>query len=397
MERPEHDKLNHGTSMKSLQAIVVGVIMPATICICGAVAGEQSTHRPEYLGLKLAYPTEFVNELPVQNPPYFTGELVVPIKVEISRTGQVNSIEATDSSYKAFAAYLQHQVSGMSFEPGRFDDSPIGCVLPVLAHFRQRSKQAKLLFPVDHNAVVADRDLYFLALTLNDVRPPSVWQFGSFFANPAADDTTGRVPFTLLALKIDSNGRASDVSTVLSTYGAYSMQLESAAQWAQYVPASVRHKRVTVDAFLLIRFFSQISYPTLPYDAGIAGDLPLIGRRQVLVLADTVGLLSKPIRPNIDGERLAVSRAIGGILDSVQVLLSISERGKVSVRRISSGVEKVRSAVRRAADNLKFYPALDYLGNPVPFSGLADFVFSNSTAIRTHFYWLVLQESPLVF
>ena len=106
------------------------------------------------------------------------------------------------------------------------------------------------------------------------------------------------------------------------------------------------------------------------------------------LLADTVGLMTKPLPSWAGGEEFTYSGLHRFVHDTVSAMLYIDTSGHVRLGRMNNRSKQLQATVREVASHLRFFPALDYQGQSRPYSGLASFVFQGSVKIRIVCHWL---------
>jgi hypothetical protein len=114
----------------------------------------------------------------------------------------------------------------------------------------------------------------------------------------------------------------------------------------------------------------------------------LLERYRVRLLPDTVGLMTKPLPAWPGGEEFTFTGFNRFFRDTVGVQVRIDTSGNIRIRRMSGGNKQLRTSIRKAVSHLKFFPALDYQGQPQPYSGLISFISQGSVKIRIVCHWL---------
>ena len=97
--------------------------------------------------------------------------------------------------------------------------------------------------------------------------------------------------------------------------------------------------------------------------------------------------MSKPVPRNVSGGQLLLTGSNVGLSD-VRVLCEVNTSGSVRALRVGSGNRHRISEYRRMFRLLRFYPALDYSGDPVRFTGPIHLASDNSGIVRVDFLWL---------
>jgi len=354
----------------------------------------ESATRPSHFELALPYPNVIPKLVTESNLPYYTLERLIPVILDIDRKGCVTGVAAENLSDSSFANYTQLWLKSIEFEPATFKGKEVQSYLPIIMQFRPKVRLPDLFFPLDTSRSITDADLYFKAFGLNDIRPPQLVQFPSYFCDIKSSDTSVIFKYILTKVTLDESGQVTDVVEVSSTYPAFTQQVMSAILWAKFSPTEVRGTPQPSKCFILVSFFPQISYPTRVWQQDNYDSLYLLERFRVRLLPDTVGLMTKPLPAKLSGSEFTLSGRHTAYRNQVSAFISVDVTGSASLRRMSKTGKEVQLAVRELIGRrLRFYPAMDYQGNPQRFSGLVTFIFKASPKIRMEYNWLPITGS----
>jgi len=343
---------------------------------------------PELFGFAPAYPPE---DLPLFSPPgnlpWMAYAREIPMVLDLDKKGRVTGVSTPDPADTFFVAYVREYLGQIRFEPARVDGKKAASRLPLWVGFGRRSKYPDFVFAIDGRLRVGDRERYERCFSLNDIRLPMLKQYPEYFTSVHWSDTLEAYPLVLLKLALDTAGVPTAIDTVLTTLPEGTMTTASAALWAEYAPAVVRGKTVASECYLLVSYFPQIVYPTTTWIPGRPDSLPVLERARVTLLADTVGLLSKPQPRQTPGNAIYVTAKVSLRADTIGAVLAIDTAGVAALQLASKVSSSLRTVLRRIIDDYSFYPARNYVGEPVRFRGNVLLVIDGSVRIRIKYVW----------
>lgn len=320
--------------------------------------------------------------------PWFTNEVELPLKALIDADGSVVRVDPIKPTDSLFAVYAALYLKSVPFSPGRMDGTRVETWIRLEASFRPRFRIPELRFPVDSLQRIVDYNLYFRSVEMNGIVLPTVNSFPEYFCDLHWSDTATNFPFVLVSVQLDTVGTPIAVEHVHTTYPAFADQIRSAARYAQYSPALVNGKAVSSQCFLLVSFFSGLSYPRPARDLADDSADSWFSQLSIRLLADTVGIMSVPL-PRFDPpDVFLLNGKHQGYLDTVACFVTVDTLGRASLGRMSKAVPEVQSAVRNIIGRLKYFPAVDYSGFPHRFTGLVSLEFNSSAIIRIDHSWL---------
>ncbi|MCB2229248.1 hypothetical protein KQH82_00935 [bacterium] len=370
-------------------------------CLLVFVAALPSTaaERPVYLGFELPYPKAAA--------PTATGFADLPIEFDsirvmtlgISADGRHVSVQLPkdhDEGDLVFVTSLFSYLKDFEFEPARFRGEAVESRIPVVVRFRPEGIIPNLQFVVDENARVLDYDLYSLALSLNDIHPPTLNWFPGLRAVVREPDTSSFYDYALVRLVLDERGRATEITAVRNTLPGFTHQTLTACNWAEFDPARVHDSAVSAEVYVMISFFPELSYPSLPWTRPPGDSLMVQAKMSVSVRPDTLCLLAKPIPRNAYTEKFTLTEVPGASFSSATVLTEVDTLGHARGLRVGSSYEATVRRFRTLVNQLHFYPAITIDQTPVMFAGPLEARFVGSADVRIRFLWLFWQNPALV-
>ncbi len=351
------------------------------------IAAAGAADRPVLYGFAPAYPAD---TLPTFTPPEAyprpmrTREVVIELTVD--KGGRVKEVTADDTTAAHLLEYVRPFLSGLSFVPAERAGKKIRSQLPIAVTFPVRSRTPDFRFPIDEDGHVTDREKYFAAIEANGVTLPRLVMFPPYFTEVHWSDTLRPYPFVLLKLSLDADGIPIAIDTVRSTQSGLTMTTASAALWAQYQPAVIDGKSHAADCFLLVSYFPAVIYPTARWRADRLDSASVLERMRVQVIADTVGLMAKPIARRQPGNALTLAEA-GGLVDTVSAVLAVDTAGHVSFRTQDRISPREWQVLRRLSSRMPFYPARDYRGEARYYDGPVRVILDSSEKVRIEYVW----------
>ncbi|MBU8933753.1 MAG: hypothetical protein KOO62_07075 [candidate division Zixibacteria bacterium] len=366
-------------------AIILTILLSAVLLMDSV--GVAAAERPSLFGFSPAYLEDTLTAFtPPSNPPYRTREERTRVIIQVDESGRVTGVEADDSQQSPTATYVRDYLKTMAFEPALFENQPIASQLPVYVTMQPSRKYPDFMFPFSEDGGVVDRELYLGTFELNDIRLPTLKMFPKYFCS-LPDDSTNLYRFMMLKIALDEHGEVLDVQEVFSTYAPCTQMISSAALWAEYAPAVVKGKPVSSECFVAVSLFPSIAFSLGKWRPDDSDTLSPTQRWRVELIADTVGLMRKPV-PRRAGELVInVSARAFPTRDTVSAVLMFDTSGNASVRRTNKVSKPIRKAIGELRGRLDFHPALDYAGRPQRFSGLVHLVLDVSGRIRIDCLW----------
>lgn len=312
-----------------------------------------------------------------------------PVWLEIDAKGKVTSIRCSNVTASQWAERLQRWIQRFSFEPGKVDGKQKAMRLPGTLILSLADSTAALVLPVNHRKEVADYDLYIETLESNGRSLPALEYFPWYYSDISRTDTARMLPFVLLDISLDSAGDPMAVSIARTNYPTFAAQLATAANYAKYrLPtADVRSSGGNVS--VAVTFFPNSHYPTRPWTMASLDSLDLHDRYALRLLPARIGtLLRKPL-PVARGNweyRLPVPAVVDR--KGLVVEYRIDTTGLATPQLDSLRAPELYSFAASLGGRMSFYPALDFTGNLVPYSGYIQITAINRSVVRVQCLWL---------
>ncbi len=382
-------------TIKSALAFV-SVACLALIAGCAGTPGEQLVMQPRrvHFGIHLPYP----ERIPVYDEDTLMIkkeiERAVPLVVTVGAGGKVVDVRVEEAGDALALAHYAPYIRDIRFEPGMVDSVKAEMDIPVVMHVAAPGTRPRFLFPVERNRAIIETDLYCQALEMNGVTLPGIKWFPSYGGKPVAEPRQKSYPYILLRVSLDAAGTATTIEPVLSTHPAFTDQLVSAANWAEYTPLAVAGEPRESENYVLISFFEDIKYPTPLLDLN-TGNPSLSERLRVRIYPDTVGLMALPI-PLKSGTG-SVNSANAKKLPEFPLSgrLIVEPGGIIRLSNISPDSLSIREsrnlqlACRQIMGvRVNMAPALDFQGQHQPYVGLVRFERQSEELVRIDYSWL---------
>lgn len=338
-------------------------------------------------GFEVPYPKKLSNDLPEGRLPFMIHERLVTVTAEINSKGRVSEIRADEPQDSLFVDYYRDKLMEIRFEPGRVAGKKSSMLMPLKLRFQPNRKLPDLYLPVDSNRAVSDRDLYMRTLAANGVTFPLLETFPPYFCDLEWSDSLTTLPYVLLAIELDAGGKLIGDEVESTNYEAFALQLKSAALSAEFKPLLVNGEARASSCFLLVSFFPQLGYPTEVWKSSEYADYSFLQRSQIRLIPDTVGLLTKPFPRFFPPQLVTVAGSHRGLSDSVTASVMVSVEGELKILSYGKVSPPIRQGIQKLVKAIKFFPAMDYAGQPRDFYGMVRLIFSSSAKIRIEYLW----------
>lgn len=380
-----------GTAMKRQyrSTTVLPALNLAIALVMAVAAGHRSAQaRPiDYKGLSLAYP---INQ-PIVSPRFLVdtlvSEQVIPALISIDSTGCVLEVVPRRAADSAYITPYQDLFRRTDFAPGMIDGKPVPQTLPVRLRLQPRVPFPIVLFPRDSTGELGQPELYEEALKRSGYEPPEVEQFPWFHCDLKASDTSAIYRQVLIRIALDSLGGVTDLEILRSTFDAFASQVASAANYATFRPARRLGQPVAAITYLLISFFSELSYPSPVWRDRDSASAPYLRYESVRLVPDSQALLSLPIPWLSSQGEFGVNGPVPPV-DSLSIRFDIDTLGRAKFQRIYPQTGKTIEFAHVLNRQLRFYPALRFDGSPVPYSVLANITVLTPKTIRIRYSWM---------
>ncbi|MBN2226521.1 MAG: hypothetical protein JW763_04075 [candidate division Zixibacteria bacterium] len=284
---------------------------------------------------------------------------------------------------------LVSSLSCLDFNPARIDGKPISFVLPSLAVFGSKAghPDLNLVFPVNGETGEKTGDLVHDALVRNNITPPGIVRFPSYFCRCDKMGESGGYHYVVFQLDIDSSGGVTDYEMLATGSRALADMLGTVLQYAEYSPAIRQGQVMASRCYLVVRLFSELHYPTAIWPPADPSSLLFENYRlQISLYLDSIPLPPVPI--NLPDGMLNSDHILPAN-NAMSVRIGIDTLGQVDYVRPASALPGVvYSDLRNTLRRLHFYPARDIHGRPVYYNGELELDTNNSEKIRIIARWL---------
>ncbi len=368
----------------------------AMIAGCAGTPDEQLVMQPRrvHFGIHLPYP----ERIPVYDEDTLAVkkeiERAIPLVMTVGVGGKVvdvrTQVKRDASALTHYAPYIRK----IRFEPGMIDSVKTEMRIPAVMEAAAPGTRPRFRFPVERNRAIIETGLYWLALEMNGVTLPEIKRFPSYGGKPVTEPRQKSYPYILLRVNLDAEGTVTAVEPVLSTHPAFTDQLVSAVNWAEYTQLKVRGEAHESENYVLISFFSDVKYPTsaLDFEAGLS---TLSDQLRVRIYPDTVGLMSLPIplgygTGNVNSSnvaKLSEHPLSGRLIVEPGGVMRLSDISPDSLSVRDS--RKLQLACRQIMGvRVNMAPAMDFQGQSQPYSGLVRFERQSEELVRIDYSWV---------
>jgi len=343
--------------------------------------------RPVHFDVAQPYPISVPNDEAAWRP-YLTIDTIIPLVISIDTSGEVTGIQPVRLEDTAFADYYDRRLTSARFEPGTIDGKVSSFLLPLQLRFRPYAKNPHLMFPVGRRREISNSWLYFQCLELNGISLGAINSFPSYGSSVSFDDSLHRTPFVLAEIDLDSAGHPTRIDVCHASSYVDVDQIVSAVNWAEYSTASRRGVPVPTSTLLAIFLFSEISYPTRPLLMNELDSIDIRNRMRVQLVQPGIGFMLPPVPRNTRSGYFTPSDNHDLRRTRVSARVFIDTLGQTSFLATDRKERSIGNSCRTVLEQLRFYPALDFEGNPQIFSGLVFIDFTDSKSVRIQCEWL---------
>lgn len=364
---------------------ISAIIFTLLVALAAVSAGAE---RPQTYGFSLPYPVQLPDLVPAGNIPFLTDEKLVTAVVEIDRSGKVLAVEAETTSDTRFASQFSEYLEAVRFEPAVREGEKVAARLPVILHYRLKSRMPDLLFPVDTARSVVNSELYFHAMSYNGYRLAQIDTFPSYFSDLDWGDSSLTYPYMILGLNLDTAGRVTAADKIYASDPSFVGQLLSASLWAKFTPVYFEGRPIASRCFLIVSQYPHTVNPTQEWRLADSSRQTYLESQQLRLVADTVGLLSVPIMRVYPGDEVNLGGRLGATRDTIVAALHVHSNGKLSVKRLGPTRKFLRSELMKQLKSMRFFPALDFQGRPRDMECLVELTLTGSGIIRIEYFWL---------
>lgn len=339
-------------------------------------------------GLKLACPRE-IPALKSDDSLLQCGEdEYVRCNVRVDAKGNFAGLVPRDivpgARLRQYAGYF----SRFRFRPGTFNGKSVAQLLPVTVYLFSDRRPPIVTLPVKADGNIGSVILYRQALELNGVSLPHLSMFPSYQSTLSGIDSAGQLRYVVVSLDLNPLGRPTRISLVRTNYPDFAGQILNAANWASYRPASVATRDVAAPCYLMITFLPSMQYPTKPLILD-SGDAPLtLERLAVRLLPDTLGDLALPMPRYAVNWTYPLAPKPGSWARHGIFRYRIDAFGNADFVSGGNGSAAARQFGSELGTVMRFYPAVDWRGNPTTFEGVVKVTPRDTSNVRVEFLWL---------
>ncbi|MCP4685418.1 MAG: hypothetical protein GY867_08210 [bacterium] len=344
--------------------------------------------RPSTYGLTLPEPVHMPAYSADSNVNLKAVEKIVSLILRIDAHGRVTDLRADNPEDYLYAACYDDYLRSIPFDPGFSDTVRIEMLLPVTMQIGDRGDTPELFFPVFSGREVIEYDLYARGLEMNGLELPSLESFPSYNCDIDSFSTEPIYRYLLMQVDLDSVGRPTAIETILSTYPRYEEKLRTAVNWARYTPLKASGVARPARCYVLISFFPLCVYPTAPLDSVTLEQLPLLERLRVRIFPDTLGLMAKPVPASFWQTKVRDKKDWHTHYDLFSSRLAIDSLGLATHLKTTGRDRWNRQLVKNLAEEVLFYPALDFRGRPRSYRGLFYLERLPKRPVRMWITWL---------
>lgn len=379
MRNPElHLRLSKKPSAILLRALAALVCLIVCVSLTPLVAGAGER---EFAGLTLPQPKGGSPLQPDGRRRWPTKNASAQLRFEIDTNGKVDElkIDCLPRDTGIFYPY-RRSLEELRFEPARYTKKKIPFTLfGSLIVRSMRSAPPELILPLNERGEFRSYDLAARSAEVNGVRLPRVSSFPLYYyvEPPLAADSGSLPDLAVVRVELDERGSALGRELVYASDSVVGDMVLIASGWAEYQPAEYQDNPVASSLLLVVRCFTELSYPTKVWrgDGPVDSDRVLDFQR-VRSFADAPLIVLDP-EIRLETARVFVNGADSS-WQSIIAHLSVRKTGTVDLGRIEgTGSWNASGNLRSRLSALRVYPALAvYLAGDGSLAGL-DTLFSS--------------------
>ena len=374
-------------SNKPIKIIAASFAAPV-ICVLLSMQSV-SAQPPLYQGYSLAFPINSQITATDISMPNIRNETHFKVIVSVTENGETESLKFSGSLSPLIEKYLSSILSQIVYQPAVYIGSKRTCKLPLVIMANPRFRRSEVVFPVSSSFEVPDNFLYYEALRLNKFEQPEILSFPKYYCDLKRSDSLELLPYVLEKLSLDSAGNVLRIKNFSASLEAYTIQIQSASLWSEFSPLKIEGQARSADCYLLVSFLPQIHYPAKKISALERGPSHWTERWRVQLLPDTVGLMVPPLPLEFNIGSITLKHQKHRILSGeVLAAILVDSLGKARVISTDKKDAKYHKAIKSAVSGVGFFPAMNFHGEPMKFTGKARFYFTHSAEVRVEYLWL---------
>lgn len=362
---------------------VIGFVM----ALIGASVFAQS-ERISLYEFAAPYPQSTPSFVGAGSAPLLQQVSSIEIVLEIDAGGAVANVSMETSAHERMALYIGTYIEQLQFVPALFQEQKVASRLPIEVVLWPGERRPIFSFPLDSLGQLINRRLYESCLELNDITPPRVKRFESYYAVPNMDTSAGVYRYVLFAIDLDSSGAVLERSILVSTYPVFDEQVKTAILWSEFAPAVAKGRSIPSTLYLMVSFFGATAYPTPlwpPDPDSVSNQLEFLRLRE---FADRSGLMALPQAQRLPSNIFPLGPDYPVRLDKFSARVRIDTLGRCQLLDFEKTHKEIGRALRQVVPKIKFFPALDFNGRPQTYTGRALFEFTSEANVRVDWTWL---------
>lgn len=313
----------------------------------------------------------------------------VAVNFYLSAEGCVDSLTYDTATGGHHIRAVGSSLQCLDFNPAEVDGEATPFILPARAVFENKRGWAglNLLFPYDSSTGNKNSDLIADALALNGIVPPGIKRFPSYYCRCATIGSDLGYHYAGFELDLDSGGTLLDFEPLFASHQPFADMLGTVLQYAEYSPATRFDKQLPSHCFLIVRFFTELHYPTAiwpPDDK--TSQLFENYRLEMSLYLDSIPF--PPVPVNLPDGVINVDHVLPHH-DAMAVRIGIDTVGQIDY--VYSGAKLSGSEyaeLRGILQRLRFYPARDLYGRRLYYDCDLELNTNTSKKIRIVAKWL---------
>jgi hypothetical protein len=321
---------------------------------------------------------------------YASIPMTFDVSLYLSVHGTVDSVQADSVKRIRYVWAVQNSLLCLQFIPGKIEGEVLPFILPIkLTFFSKRgNKTVKIDLPYSSLHNKSNKNLIYKALLLNDVRPPELTYFPSYFHKLPDKVVYGGYDYSVYRIKLDTLGKPINTEIIFKTEDGLSDRILTVVDFAEFAPAVCRGVKRESELYMTVRFFDT-DYPTKswPPEIGSGASYPVdyLNIETGLYLDS---IINPPIPLNIpDGVYHYIQMIT--LQDSLKVDVVIDTSGTIQNYRVLEESNPAQyTDLTRFFNYLKFTPARDINNRSVVFRGRLTLKRLSSNNIRINTNWL---------
>jgi len=346
--------------------------------------------RPAHFGITLPVPDNHALIKNAGSLQSVSGNLV-PILLGIDTGGAVFSVEPVVPSDSLLMTGERPQLLNLMFQPGMIDSIVSPMQLPALMLVRDDSSLIGLVTPVSSQNRMTDPDLYSVSLALNGYRQARLAAFPSYFCLREDTDSIAVPSYVSALIDLNENGRPTRIESNGST-PPLADQILTAMNWAEYIPAERNGQRTEGGLQITVILYPEVICPTEPVKFPLSDSVGMYEHNRIIARSSFADLLMLPVPVNLKRGLLYSYQPVANLPDTGLAIIRIDGAGNPTLVFTNPSSVKTRENYLKVVASLRFYPALNSLGQAVSFTGRLSIYGTDSRNVRVSCDWLA---SPL--